>query len=217
MWPQCEAIVWCRGNSNVVSGAPVGSSQKRRCSVWVGRLSSTMVVGSGQCRRSSRGRVMVAMAAIGRWWCWVTKGDWPGRLLGARSIRQSRVGSGSTGDGRRVLRCRSRRDDGRDELQVGVDGRWWLAGGLGPDGEWWMSRSTAGRDSTRTGDGTEGGLWMDGRRLWVSQERRASGISGLLLVCRFEMHAEIHPVPRNFGPAIPALVPVIFSRVQEWL
>lgn len=124
MWPQCEAIVWCRGNSNVVSGLPVGSSQNRRCSVWVGRLSSTVVVGGGQCRRSSRGRAMVAMAVIGRWWCWVTKGDWPGRLLGARSIRQSRVGSGRrvTGDGRRVLRCRSRRDDGRDELQVGVGG-----------------------------------------------------------------------------------------------
>lgn len=55
-----------------------------------------------------------------------------------------------------LLRCRSRRDDGRDELQVGVGGRWWLAGGLGLDGGWWMSRSMAGRDSTRTGDGDWG-------------------------------------------------------------
>lgn len=50
------------------------------------------------------------------------------------------------------------------------------------------------------------GEGCDGRRLWVSQET----ISGLLLVCRFEMHAEIHPVPRNFGPAIPALSQLFF-------
>lgn len=68
-----------------------------------------------------------------------------------------------------------------------------------------MSSSMAGRDSHwRLEMGL--GKGCDGRRLWVSQET----ISGLLLVCRFEMHAEIHPVPRNFGPAIPALSQLFF-------
>lgn len=174
-----------------------------------GRPWSSVVVGGGQCRRSSRGRGMVAMAAIGRWWCWVTKGDWPGRLLGARSIRQSRVGS--TG-------CFAA---GRDGMMDGMNCRWGWAGGGGSPVVWaWMvDGGCQGRWPVETRlaleMGTGGGLSVDGRRLWVSQE----SIWHLRAFACVSIRDARRDPPRSpkFWACNSCPVPVIFSRVQEWL